>query len=74
MLKLFCLLSLGMALILSGRYQILVIPLLLSLSSQELSLSVPGLGYTFAVCLKGLFRTLFTAIYCFGEGFINNPP
>jgi hypothetical protein len=50
------------------------IPLLLSLSSQELSLSVPGFGYTFAVYLKGLFKTLFHAIYCFGKGFINNPP
>ena len=63
-----------MALIVSGRYQMLVIPLLLSLSSQELSLSVPDFGDTFAVYLKGLFRTLFTAIYCFGKGFINNPP
>ena len=35
-------------LVVSGKYHILVIPLLLSLSSQELSLSVPDFGYTSA--------------------------
>jgi hypothetical protein len=50
-----CLLSLGLALLFSGEYQSLDIPLLLSLSLQELSLSVPGFGYNL-FCLAFLHK------------------